>query len=218
MNEKEILARLLLAFIVGGVTGIERERSNKVAGFRTHILVSLGACIASITSLQLFLQYNGVANLDPARLSAQVLSGIGFLGVGTIIKTSNGVVGLTTAAGIWSTACIGIAVGYGYYFLAIVSWLIMILVLYILKFLDNYLKKTKSGSVILRIEDGNTLPLILSLLDDMNVEQDKLTIEKNNDEWVLNFKITYKNDRNISEIAKSIYNIDRNISIDYCGA
>ena len=134
MGEKEILIRLLLATIVGGITGIERERSNKVAGFRTHILVSLGACIASITSLDLFLQFHTISNLDPARLSAQVLSGIGFLGAGTIMKTSNRVVGLTTAAGIWSTACIGIAIGYGYYFLGMVSWLILLIVLYILKF------------------------------------------------------------------------------------
>ena len=73
------------------------------------------------------MQYNGVANLDPVRLSAQVLSGIGFLGAGTIIKTSSGVKRLTTAASIWSTACIGIAIGYGYYFLAIVSWVFLII-------------------------------------------------------------------------------------------
>lgn len=218
MGEKEIIIRLLLATIVGGITGIERERSNKVAGFRTHILVSLGACIASITSLDLFLQFHTISNLDPARLSAQVLSGIGFLGAGTILKTSNRVVGLTTAAGIWSTACIGIAIGYGYYFLGIVSWLILLIVLYILKFMDSSLKKTKSGKIILKIEDDNTLPLVLSLLDDMDVESHKLTINKKDNEWIVNFTIVYKDNRKISEIAKLFYSIDNNISIDYCGA
>lgn len=218
MGEKEILIRLLLATIVGGITGIERERSNKVAGFRTHILVSLGACIASITSLDLFLQFHTISNLDPARLSAQVLSGIGFLGAGTIMKTSNRVVGLTTAAGIWSTACIGIAIGYGYYFLGMVSWLILLIVLYILKFIDSSLKRTKSGKIVLKIEDDNTLPLVLSLLDDMDVESHKLTINKKDNEWIINFTIVYKDNRKISEIAKSFYAVDNNISIDYCGA
>lgn len=218
MGEKEIIIRLLLATIVGGITGIERERSNKVAGFRTHILVSLGACIASITSLDLFLQFHTISNLDPARLSAQVLSGIGFLGAGTILKTSNRVVGLTTAAGIWSTACIGIDIGYGYYFLGIVFWLILLIVLYILKFMDSLLKRTKSGKIVLKIEDDDTLPLVLSLLDDMDVESHKLTINKKDDEWIVNFTIVYKDNRKISEIAKLFYLIDNNISIDYCGA
>ena len=218
MGEKEIIIRLLLATIVGGITGIERERSNKVAGFRTHILVSLGACIASITSLDLFLQFHTISNLDPARLSAQVLSGIGFLGAGTILKTSNRVVGLTTAAGIWSTACIGIAIGYGYYFLGIVSWLILLIVLYILKFMDSSLKRTKSGKIVLKIEYDDTLPLVLSLLDDMDVESHKFTINKKDDEWIVNFTIVYKDNRKISEIAKLFYLIDNNISIDYCGA
>lgn len=216
MGEKEILIRILLATIVGGITGIERERSNKVAGFRTHILVSLGACIASITSLDLFLQFHTISNLDPARLSAQVLSGIGFLGAGTIMKTSNRVVGLTTAAGIWSTACIGIAIGYGYYFLGIISWLILLIVLYILKFIDSSLKRTKSGEIILKIWDDNTLPLVLNLLDDMDVESHKLTINKKDDKWIVNFTIIYKDNRKISEIAKSFYAVDNNISIDYC--
>lgn len=216
MSEKEILVRLLLATLVGGITGIERERSNKVAGFRTHILVSLGACIASITSLDLFLQFHDITNLDPARLSAQVLSGIGFLGAGTIMKTSNGVVGLTTAAGIWSTACIGIAIGYGYYFLALISWFILLIVLYILKFIDKLLKKTKTGKIVLKLEDKDTLPLVLSMLDEMNVESNKLTIDKKGDIWIVNFIIVYKENRRISEIAKSFYDLDKNISIDYC--
>lgn len=215
MNEKDILARLVLAFIIGGVIGIERERSNKVAGFRTHILVSIGSCVATITSLQLFLQYQGISNLDPARLSAQVLSGIGFLGAGTILKTSNGVIGLTTAAGVWSTACIGIAIGYGYYFIGIVSLIILLLVLYILKFIDSSFKKVKSRNLVLRIKDRNTLPLVLELLDDINVDSNKLTIEKVDEEWILYFNILYKENTKLSEIARIFYEIDNNICIDY---
>ncbi|NJB09116.1 MgtC/SapB family protein, partial [Clostridioides difficile] len=85
----------------------------------THILIAIGSCIVSITSIQLFFDYNLYTNADPARMPAQVLSGIGFLGAGAILKNKGGVKGLTTAAGMWATACIGIAVGYGYYELAI---------------------------------------------------------------------------------------------------
>ena len=99
-KRKEIIVKLLLAALVGGFTGYEREKSNQFAGFRTHILVSVGSCITSITSLLLFFQYSTQTNSDPARLTAQVLSGIGFLGAGAILKTSNGIRGLTTAAGI----------------------------------------------------------------------------------------------------------------------
>ena len=143
ITNHDIIMRLLIALIVGGLTGLERERSHQFAGFRTHILVSVGSCITSITSLSLFFQYNSYSNIDPARLSAQVLSGVGFLGAGAILKTSNGIRGLTTAAGIWATACIGIAVGYGYYILAISAWLFVMVTLYILKNIDKMIFKKK---------------------------------------------------------------------------
>ena len=119
---KEIIIKLILALFAGGITGIEREKSHQYAGFRTHILVSVGSCMISMTSLDLFTLYSASVNMDPARLPAQVLSGIGFLGAGAILKTSNGVRGLTTAAGLWATACIGITIGYGQYKLGLSAW------------------------------------------------------------------------------------------------
>lgn len=99
-----------------------------------------------------------------------------------------------------------------------VSWLILLIVLYISKFIDSLLKRTKSGQIVLKIDDDNTIPLVLSLLDDMGVESHKLTINKKDNEWIVNFTIVYKDNRKISEIAKSFYAVDNNISIDYCGA
>lgn len=133
------------------------------------------------------------------------------------MKTSNRVVGLTTAAGIWSTACIGIAIGYGYYFLAIISWLILLTVLYILKFIDYSLKRTNPGKFVLKIEDDNTLLLVLNLLDSVDVETHKLTINKKENEWIVDFMIVCKDNRKISEITNLFYSVDSNISIDYCG-
>ena len=133
LRDYEIIIKLLLAVVAGGFTGYEREKSNQFAGFRTHILVSIGSCITSIIALDLYSKYSATSNIDPARLPAQVLSGIGFLGAGAILKNSNGIRGLTTAAGIWATACIGIAIGYGQYVIGISSWLLVIVTLYTLK-------------------------------------------------------------------------------------
>ena len=114
--------RILLALIVGGIIGMERGRQGRAAGMRTHILVCIGATLASMTGMYVY-QVLGVSN-DPLRLAAQVISGIGFLGVGTIlIKGRFQITGLTTAAGIWCAATIGIALGVGYYEGAIVTFL-----------------------------------------------------------------------------------------------
>ena len=120
---------MFISLIIGGLTGLEREKSNQFAGFRTHILVAVGSCITSITAVQLFISYSSYSNMDPARLPAQVLSGIGFIGAGAILKNSSGITGLTTAAGIWATACIGIAIGYGQYLLGIVAWVLEMITL-----------------------------------------------------------------------------------------
>lgn len=141
VRNQEVIIKLILAVIVGGFTGYEREKSNQFAGFRTHILVAIGSCITSIIALELFTKYSSISTMDPARLPAQVLSGIGFLGAGAILKNSNGIRGLTTAAGIWTTACIGIAIGYGQYVAGIVAWLLVMATLYILKNFDKVISK-----------------------------------------------------------------------------
>ncbi len=113
-NTYSVVFRLILATVMGGLIGSERGRHGRAAGLRTHILVCVGASVTALTSLYL---NNVLGNTgDLARLSAQVISGIGFLGAGTIlIKNSTIITGLTTAAGMWTTAAIGISVGYGFY-------------------------------------------------------------------------------------------------------
>lgn len=117
ISEHEIVMRMILSFVLGGLVGIERECHNKSAGFRTHILVCLGSTLIMIISIYGFPQ---AAVRDPARLAAQVVSGIGFLGAGTILKDGNDISGLTTAASLWVVSGIGLAVGAGC-FLAAVS-------------------------------------------------------------------------------------------------
>ena len=135
-----ICLRLLCAMLVGTAVGMEREFTHRPAGLRTHILVALGACVVSILGEMLFSHYAALgATPDPARLSAQVITGVGFLGAGTIMKEGANVKGLTTAAGVWAVACLGIASGFGFYALAIAGMLFTLATLTIFEGLQRKL-------------------------------------------------------------------------------
>ncbi len=123
LSELELVARVVLAFILGGIIGFERERVDKPAGLRTHILVSLGSTQFTILSFYAF------PGGDPSRIAAYILAGIGFIGAGTIIQTRERVVGVTTAASLWVTASIGMAIGIGFYLAAAVVTVITYLTL-----------------------------------------------------------------------------------------
>ncbi|MBO5115474.1 MAG: MgtC/SapB family protein, partial [Peptococcaceae bacterium] len=132
--ELVFLFRLLLAMLLGGIIGAERERKNRSAGFRTHILVTVGSCMFMIVSISMPMMIstmpNGIVNnADPGRIAAQVVSGIGFLGAGAIIQDKGKVRGLTTAASLWVVAAIGLAVGAGMYLTAISTTFFLFLIL-----------------------------------------------------------------------------------------
>ena len=138
-----IVLRLCMATIFAGIIGIEREVNSRPAGIRTHILVCVGAAIVAMIQLRIMETVlvlareeptlAGVIRADPARLICQVISGVGFLGAGTIVITKNAIRGLTTAASLWATAGLGLAIGMGYYALAVSGCLVIFLVLTILK-------------------------------------------------------------------------------------
>lgn len=131
-----MVVRLILAFIFGSVLGYEREKRRGSAGLRTHILVCMGSALIMLTSLHLYDMYQGKASVDPGRIAAGVVTGIGFLGAGTIIRSKEGVKGLTTAASLWISAAIGLAVGCGYISAALITTVITYLSL-------SYLKKVE---------------------------------------------------------------------------
>lgn len=140
-----IALRLLCAMVVGTLIGMEREYTHRPAGLRTHILVALGACVVSVLGEMLFVHYSALgASPDPARLSAQVITGVGFLGAGTIMKEGVSVKGLTTAASVWAVACLGIAAGFGYYALAIAGMLFTLITLTIFEALQRKLIHSRS--------------------------------------------------------------------------
>ena len=132
----DILCRLLAAMVIGGIIGLERVKNNHDAGLRTHILVCLGAaCIMAMSDVM-----SGQYSLDASRMGAQVVSGIGFLGAGCILMKKNHVHGLTTAAGLWTTSCIGLACGMGYYFIAFTVTILLLIATFALRPLSEYFR------------------------------------------------------------------------------
>lgn len=132
--ELVFIFRLILALLLGGLIGIEREHKNHSAGFRTHILVTLGSCIFMMVSLSMpiiiaSMPEGIVNNADPGRIAAQVVSGIGFLGAGAIIQAKGHVRGLTTAASLWVVSAIGLAVGAGLYLTSITATILLFVIL-----------------------------------------------------------------------------------------
>ena len=148
--ELVFMFRLVIAIILGAIIGAERERKNRSAGFRTHILVTVGSCMFMIVSISMPMMIstmpNGIVNnADPGRIAAQVVSGIGFLGAGAIMQDKGKVRGLTTAASLWVVAAIGLAVGAGMYFSAITTTVLLFIVLSLFsKIEEKTLRKTKA--------------------------------------------------------------------------
>lgn len=166
----QICMRLLCAMIVGMVIGMEREYTHRPAGMRTHILVALGASAVMITGQLIFSQYSAYGSTpDPARLSAQVITGVGFLGAGTILREGANVKGLTTAASLWAVACLGIAAGGGYYSVALVGMVFIFITLTIFELLQKLLLRSQKGKQVYHVISGDVvaaLQLINRLSDD----------------------------------------------------
>lgn len=158
----EIVARLILSCVLGGLIGYEREHGNRPAGFRTHILVCVGAALVMVTSEFIFNKFSAFTNMDPARLGAQVISGIGFLGAGTIIREGFNVKGLTTAASLWAVSCVGLAAGIGFYEGAVIATILIYITLMLLKKMERQIAVKKQFKNII-IEADNIPKIIYKL-------------------------------------------------------
>jgi putative Mg2+ transporter-C (MgtC) family protein len=147
LSAYQILVRLLLATVLSGLIGFEREARGRAAGLRTHILVCVGSALIMLTSIHMFEIYRGATTVDPTRIAAQVITGVGFLGAGTILRSGATVMGLTTAASLWAVAGIGIAVGCGFYFAATVTTILVAVTLVVFSKMEKALslKGEKKG-------------------------------------------------------------------------
>lgn len=128
MSEKEMLIRIGVILLLSAVVGIDRELKHKPAGIKTHMLVGLGSTIFTLVSLSMFYMFKNEAQIDPGRIAAQIVTGIGFLGAGTIIQSRGTVTGLSTAASLWAVAGIGLAAGMGMYLVAVVSTIAIVMI------------------------------------------------------------------------------------------
>lgn len=142
------LFKLCLSLILGSIIGLERRHKGQTAGMRTFALITMGATLAMLVSIYIPQEYMGLKNGDPGRIAAQVISGIGFLGAGAIIQMKGSIRGLTTAAGIWISACIGLAVGAGMYVVPTVSCFLIIFVLMAMDVLEKHLFRGGEHKII----------------------------------------------------------------------
>ena len=155
-----VIIRITAAFLLGGILGLERGLKQRPAGLRTHMLVSVGACMIMLTNQYIY-QVFGTG--DPVRMGAQVVSGIGFLGAGTIMVTRHSQIrGLTTAAGLWATAAVGLATGIGFYEAVVMGTIVIVLTLTVLSILDSKMhKKTRCFEVYAELEPKVSLGMFL---------------------------------------------------------
>lgn len=179
LNFISIFLRILMAVIFGGIIGYGREIEKRPAGLRTHILVCVGATLAMITNIYLHKIYN---EESISRLGAQVISGIGFLGAGTIIVTGkNKVRGLTTAAGLWACACMGLAIGAGFYAGAIIGCLVIAAVTVTLASLDKRInRKSRNITLYIIVNSTKTVTNLLKEIQSKNIKIRDIEISNNN--------------------------------------
>lgn len=177
INDTTIVLRLVLSILLGGIIGFERGRAGRPAGLRTHILVCLGSTLAIMTNQYIFEEYGGG---DPTRMAAQVISGIGFLGAGTIIVTGrHQVKGLTTAAALWATACMGLAIGIGFYKAAIFGCILIAFATVVLHRFDNYmLSKSKVLDVYIEFNKSASITVVLEAMRTNNIHIESIEMVK----------------------------------------
>ena len=218
MSVYEIIFKLALACILGAMIGLERESLNRPAGLRTYTLVCVGSALAMIVSIDIYMQYYQTVNADPGRIAAQVISGIGFLGAGTIMREGASVRGLTTAAGLWVVACIGLAVGAGLYIPAVATTILILFVLiYFIRFEQFFTGMREYKGLVIVVEDrpgqvGN----IGSILGDMGVliKNIQLNHMENEDNLEVELLVELPSGMKISDVIEELSTMKELKSID----
>ncbi|MGH7504093.1 MAG: MgtC/SapB family protein [Longimicrobiales bacterium] len=178
------IGRLALAAALGGAIGVDRERSGKPAGFRTNMLICVGAALLTELSLRVAASSRGAdggIQADPARIAAQIVSGIGFLGAGTILQSRGSVIGLTTAATLWVVAAIGMAVGAGQYTMAVAGTVLVIIALILLPPLERWMAPDPPGDRTIEVmlgEDAAAIGQIQELLNDCGLAVESFDVQR----------------------------------------
>lgn len=200
-----ILLRVVCCIVCGGIVGIEREWRHRTAGFKTHILVCLGSCICMMTG-QFAYSFYSLTSIDPTRIGAQVVSGIGFLGVGTIIVTKdNKVKGLSTAAGLWVSACIGLTIGIGFYELALLATICVVALFLVVKHLKKVGFMSEGRKVLyLEVQDITNVKDVSFLLKKHECSIFRFDVQQSKSGWYSVFLGIDGSEKELDQIAGMI--------------
>ena len=197
-----LLLRIALSVIAGFIIGSERETKNKSAGVRTHTIVCLGACIAMIISKYGFYD---VKSYDAARVAAQIVSGVGFLGAGVIFVKNYGVTGLTTAAGMWTTSIVGMAFGSGMYFVGIVA-AAFIVIFQTFMFIGEIFKRHEQYTTIIESRSSNIIGRIDTYIEENQLHKKGYNLRFKDEKFILNFNIYPKDSEELNEFIEFLEN------------
>lgn len=204
--------RLVTALVMGAIIGYERQWRNKSAGLRTHALVSLGACLTMIVSLNISLDFYflyGLTNADPERIAAQVISGIGFLGAGAIMKEGFNIIGLTTAASLWIVAAVGLAVGGGYWAFALLATILSYATLkWLSKFEKAYIPLLDTSLLVTATDELDQIGRIVSFFGAKNIRIKDIHVDDQKDDGVVLSVTLCSVPRNISKLIEGLLTVD----------
>ena len=221
ISQTQIILRMLVGAVLGAAVGIERERHDQPAGLRTHMILVIGATLAMVLSVNLgYLYAREGTPSDPARLAAQVISGIGFLGAGAILRFGYNVKGLTTATSLWTMAIVGMTVGAGYYLIGVVATVLMLVVLSLLSFVENRFVRT-SVSRYIQVEVDYHKGVVKSIRQAIQQFADNLisfTIQKHVKNKRLRIQVVARisRDQALEELIEILSDIDgvRNLKVE----
>lgn len=194
-----VCIRIFAAILIGGLLGVERGMKNRPAGMRTYMLVCLGACVVMLTNQYI---YQALGTGDPVRMGAQVVSGIGFLGAGTIVVTRRShIKGLTTAAGLWTSAAVGLALGIGFYEAAVTGAVAVFFIMTIMQGLDARLhRKAKSLEIYFELRQDVSLSAFLRAVEERDM--DVRDIQRENEQGAYIATLKTEKRRNLTELSE----------------
>ena len=212
----EYLLRLLISVGCGFAIGYERKNRNKEAGIRTHVIVCLASCLMMIVSKYGFFDLisPGDARFDGSRIASQIVSGIGFLGAGMIFVHKNSIKGLTTAAGIWATSGIGMAVGSGLYVIGIITTFLILILQVFLHIEFKALKHGTTSEYIIHLKNtGNSIDIVKQLISETKLICDMISVSKKDDGVRIVVEITYSDNDILYDFIKKALSIDEILEV-----
>jgi len=212
LNEWTIVFRLVLAAVLSGIIGFEREFHGRAAGFRTHILLCIGSTLVMLTSIHIFEMYYGKVPLDPARIAAGVVTGIGFLGAGAIVHFKSSIRGLTTAASLWVVAGIGLAVGSGLYFASILTTILTMIALLLFGRMEHaMIRKDWYRTIIIESRESiDQFKAIREILEESRTDITDFEVDRSRDgqNMVLKLGVKLYETRCADQLLKDIGSLD----------